>query len=172
MSQSSFIRFGLCFLFVFMAGCGADHLDDLRTFVRDAHKDRKPRIEPLPEVKTYESFVYAAMDGVDPFAQFNLKPRGTSTAGGPSPDLHRRKEPLEDYPLDSLKMVGTLTRGSESWAVIQAPDGTVHRAQAGNHMGQNFGKVLSIKEEKIELVELVQDPLGEWIERKASISIE
>lgn len=172
MRRFTFIRLSLLSLVIFIAGCGSDHLDDLRTFVRDAHKGRKPRIEPLPEVKTYEHFAYAAVDGVDPFTQSNLKPRGTATAGGPSPDLHRRKEPLEDYPLDSLKMVGTLTRGSESWAVIQAPDGTVHRAQTGNHMGQNFGKVLQIKEEKVELVELVQDPLGEWIERKASISIE
>lgn len=172
MSQRLVIRLSLLLLVVFIAGCGSDHLDDLRTFVENAHKDRKPRIEPLPEVKTYESFAYAAMEGVDPFAQFNLKPRGTATAGGPSPDLHRRKEPLEDYPLDSLKMVGTLSKGSENWAIIQAPDGTVHRAQTGNHMGQNFGKVLRIREEKVELVELVQDPLGEWIERKASISIE
>ena len=172
MKRRVFYRLGLILLVISIAGCGSDHLDDLRGFVRDAHKDRKPRIEPLPEVKTYESFVYSAEDGIDPFAQFNLKPRGTSTAGGPSPNLHRRKEPLEDYPLDSLKMVGTLSRGNENWAVIQAPDGTVHRTQIGNHMGQNFGKVLKINDEKVELVELIQDPLGEWIERKASRSIE
>ncbi len=85
--------------------------------------------------------------------------------------MNRRRDPLEDYPLDALKMVGTLTRGNQSWAVIQAPDGAVHRAKLGDHMGQNFGMVTKITENKVDLVELIQNPLGDWIEREANLAI-
>ena len=86
--------------------------------------------------------------------------------------MNRRKEALEDFPLDALKMVGTLSRGKQVWAVVQAPDGSVHRVQKGNFAGQNFGKIKSVSEEKIDLVELIQGALGEWIEREASLSIQ
>jgi type IV pilus assembly protein PilP len=86
--------------------------------------------------------------------------------------MNRRKEPLEDFPLDALKMVGTLSRGKQSWAVIQAPDGTVHRVQKGNYLGQNFGRIKRVSEEKVDLVELVQGAMGEWVEREASLAIQ
>lgn len=156
-------------LCVALSGCGSDGMDDLRDWVIKARKGRKPRVEPLPEIKTQESFVYSADTLADPFAPFNLKPRGVG--GGPSPDINRRKEPLEDYPLDALRMVGTLSRGNQSWAVVQAPDGAVHRAKIGDHMGQNFGMVTNITEERVNLVELIQNPLGDWIERDAKLAI-
>lgn len=147
-------------------------MDDLRQFVATAHAGRTPRVEPLPEVKTQEPFVYAAAKLDDPFAAANLKAQATQAAGaGPRPDMNRRKEPLEEYPLDALKMVGTLARGKQAWAVIQAPDGTVHRVAVGNHLGQNFGKILRVSEEKIELVELIQGTLGDWVERAASVAL-
>ncbi len=153
-----------------LAGCGGDNLDDVREFVRNAHADRKPRAEPLPEIKIHENFTYSAANLPDPFAPFNLKPQGTKgTIAGPDP--HRRREPLEAYPLDSLKMVGTLMRGKQAWAVIQAPDGTVYRVKVGDHMGQNSGQVVRITEEKVELVELIQGPLGDWVEREASLAL-
>jgi type IV pilus assembly protein PilP len=156
-----------------LAGCGGDDLSDVREFVKNAHADKKPRVEPLPEIKTQESFVYNAANLTDPFATFNLKPQGGKLAGGGpgGPDPNRRKEPLEDYPLDSLKMVGTLMRGKQAWAVVQAPDGTVHRAKVGDHMGHNFGLVTKVSEEKVDLIELIQGALGDWIEREASISL-
>ena len=157
-------------LCVALSGCGSDGMDDLRDWVVKERKGRKPRVEPLPEIKTQESFIYSAHALADPFAPFNLKPRA-ATAGGPSPDINRRKEPLEDYPLDALRMVGTLSRGNQSWAVIQAPDGAVHRAKVGDHIGQNFGMVTDITEEHVNLVELIQNPLGDWIERDANLAI-
>lgn len=157
-------------LCVVLSGCGSDGMDDLRDWVVKQRQSRKPRVEPLPEIKTHESFLYAADSMADPFAPFNLKPQGAS-GGGPRPDMNRRRDPLEDYPLDSLKMVGTLTRGNQSWAVIQAPDGAVHRAKVGDHMGQNFGMVRTITEDKVDLVELIQNPLGDWIEREANLAI-
>lgn len=151
-------------------------MDEVRKFVETEHAGRKPRVEPLPEIKTHETFTYAAMDGPDPFSLVNLRPAGVNpvAAGGngPQPDMNRHKEALEEYPLDSLKMVGTLSRRSQVWAIIQAPDGTVHRTQLGKHMGHNFGMITKISEEKIELVELIQGPAGNWIERASSIAIE
>lgn len=157
-------------LCVAVSGCGSDGMDDLRDWVIKERKGRKPRVEPLPEIRTQESFVYEADTLADPFAPFNLKPQG-GVAGGPSPDINRRKEPLEDYPLDALRMVGTLSRGNQSWAIIQAPDGIVYRVKNGDHMGQNFGMVTDITEENVKLVELIQNPLSDWIEREAKLAI-
>ncbi len=157
-------------LCVAVSGCGSDGMDDLRDWVIKERKGRKPRVEPLPEIRTQESFVYEADTLADPFAPFNLKPQG-GVAGGPSPDINRRKEPLEDYPLDALRMVGTLSRGNQSWAIIQSPDGIVYRVKNGDHMGQNFGMVTDITEENVKLVELIQNPLSDWIEREAKLAI-
>lgn len=155
-----------------LGACGNDGMDDLREFVATAHAGKKPKVEPLPEIKPQEPFAYAAEKLVDPFSARNLKSQTFQAAGaGPRPDLNRRKEPLEDYPLDALKMVGTLARGKQAWAVIQAPDGTVHRASVGNHLGQNFGTITRISDDKIDLVELVQGSLGDWVERPASVAL-
>jgi len=159
-------------LTVAISACANDSMEDLREFVAAAHKGRKPNIEPLPEIKPQEPFAYAAEKLVDPFSPRNLKSQALQTSGGgPRPDLNRRKEPLEDFPLDALKMVGTLARGKQAWAVIMAPDGTVHRASIGNHLGQNFGTITRISDDKIDLVELVQGSLGDWVERPASVAL-
>lgn len=166
------LRFsGLAILSLLLAGCGDDGLDTVREFVKNAHADRKPRVEPLPEIKTYETFAYSAHTLTDPFGAFNLKNSRAGKSTGPRPDTNRRKEPLEEFPLDALKMVGTLSRGKQVWAVIQAPDGTVHRMKNGDHMGQNFGMITRITDEKISLIELVQGALGDWVEREASVSL-
>jgi len=157
-----------------LGGCGGDGLNDLRDFTKNAFADRKPKIEPIPEVKPHEVYLYSAADLNDPFSPANLKSGGAvqKLSAGPRPDLNRRKEPLEDFPLEGLKMVGTLSRAKQVWAVIQAPDGTVHRVQKGNRMGQNFGRVTRILEERIDLVELHQGALGDWVEREASIALQ
>lgn len=157
-------------LCVALSGCGSDGMSDLRQWVQDERKGRKPRPKPIPEIKTTESFTYTAESLADPFAPFNLKPQGPG-GSGPRPEPGRRKEPLEEYPLDALRMVGTLTRRNQSWVVIQAPNGAVHRAKVGDHMGQNFGRVTKITEEKVDLVELIQNPVGDWVEREAKLAI-
>ena len=158
-----------------LSACGSDDLDEVRTFMREAHSDKKPKVEPLPEIKTQEVFAYSATNLVDPFASFNLKPssaaKGGSASGGAGPDPNRRKEPLEEFPLDSLKMVGTLARGKQAWAIIQAPDGSVHRAKQGDHLGHNSGLVTKVTEEKVDLIELIQGPLGDWVEREATLTL-
>ena len=159
--------------FGLLAGCSSDGLDDLREFVKTAHADRKPKIEPLPEIKPYEAYAYAASDLASPFSPANLKPQSLQAKlSGPRPDMNRRKEPLEDFPLDALKMVGTLSRGKQSWGIIQTSDGAVYRVQKGNHLGQNFGRITRVTDEKIDLVELIQGAMGEWVEREASIAVQ
>lgn len=155
-----------------MTACAERSMDDLRRFTETAYRDRKPDIEPLPRILPHESFVYTASKLTDPFSSANLQERkseGKATAGGP--DLTRRREPLEQYPLDALRMVGTLFRDQSAWVILRAPDGTIHRAKEGNYVGQSYGVITDIAEEKVSVKELVQGPNGNWIERGATIAL-
>ena len=154
-----------------VTACAEQSMSDLNRFVQNAHKDRKPRVEPLPRIRPHETFVYTASNLTDPFSPGNLGRRNPTPTGGVAPDLTRRKEPLEQYPLDSLSMVGTLSKGELSWAVIRAPDGTVHRAAEGNYLGQNYGKITKVSDEKLDILELVPGSNGNWSERETKIAI-
>jgi type IV pilus assembly protein PilP len=169
--KSTKLLLGAGLLSIALSGCSSDGLQDLRDFVNNAYADKKPKVEPLPEIKMQETFIYDPTNLADPFALHNLAPQSQKSAGGPRPDPNRRKEPLEDFPLDSLKMVGTLERGKQVWAIIQAPDGTVYRVQKGDHLGQNSGMVSKISEDKIDLIELIQGTMGDWVEREASLAL-
>lgn len=157
-------------LVLMLAACGANQKDDLDRFIQDAGKDMRGKIDPLPEVKPYEPFVYNE-DGAlqDPF-----KPRkAVSKIGSVQPNLDRPKEPGENYPLESLKYVGSLSRGKEIRALLKAPDNVMLEVRVGEHVGQNFGLVTSITEAEIKIKEIVQDELtGEWTERPASITLQ
>lgn len=155
-----------------VSGCADNTMSDLESFVANAHKDRKPKIEPLPRVKPNPTFKYTASELVDPFSSANLIQRRPSPGGGgPAPDPTRRKEPLEQFPLDALSMVGTLSNAAASWAIIRAPDGTIHRAGEGNYLGQNYGKIAAVKDTQVDIVELVPDIGGGWTEREATLAI-
>jgi type IV pilus assembly protein PilP len=153
------------------SACSGPQLDDLRDFTQSAYADRKPTVEPLPEIRPTRSFLYAATNLVDPFSPTNLRPTGGApSSGGWTPDKNRRKEPLEDFPLDALRMLGTITQAKKTWAVIGAPDGSVHHVRVGTHLGQNYGVITGIAEERISVMEKIQDPNGNWIDRKASLA--
>lgn len=160
-----------------VTACSSDGLSDLRTFTKNTHKDRKPRVDPIPEVKVFEKYAYTAYKLPDPFSRENLRNTGVSAkvndGEGLQPDMTRPKEALEEYPLDALTMVGTLERRNVIWGVIRvaSADGEMHRVKVGNHMGRNFGMVTEITEDKIVLVELVRSSLGDWIEREAAIKL-
>jgi type IV pilus assembly protein PilP len=157
---------------ILLIGCAEHKMDDLSRFVENVHKDKKPRVEPLPRIKPHETFTYTAAKLTDPFSTGNLRQSTPMTGGsGISPDLTRRKEPLEQFPLDSLSMVGTLARGDMIWAVIRAPDDTIHRAQSGNYIGQNHGKIEKVTAGKLVVNELVPGGNNNWVEREASIAI-
>lgn len=152
-------------------GCAEKRMDDLQRFVDNAYKDRKPRVDPLPRIKPHETFTYTASKLTDPFFAGNLGLSKPILPNGTAPDLVRRKEPLEQYPLDSLRMVGTLSQGNTSWAVIRAPDGTIHRAQKGNYLGQNFGQIEKITSNKLLIVELIPGNNRNWVERETNLAI-
>jgi len=154
-----------------MAGCADQSLRDLEAFVANTHKDRKPRVEPLPRIKPNPTFEYTAAELVDPFSEANLIQQRPSRDDGLAPDPTRRKEPLEQFPLDALSMVGTLSNAEASWAIIRTPDGTVHRAGKGNYMGQNYGRIQAVDDTQVEILELVPDAGGGWRERETSLAI-
>lgn len=167
--QNSFCIPLLC---VLLAGCGGGDLDEVRRYADEVKARPAAPIEPLPTVKTYDSFTYEAAALRDPFTPSQIGMAASAGAGGAlRPDLNRAREPLEDYPLDSLRMVGTLARDGQKWSLIQDKEGAVHRVQVGNYIGQNYGKITAITEQGTDLIEIVDDGQGGWIERPASLAL-
>jgi type IV pilus assembly protein PilP len=158
-----------------LLACADDPTSDLATYVETVKSQQVSRIEPLPEFRPYESFVYAANDLRDPFTEPSFSNRQAlppqMSDNGIKPDFERPSEPLEEYPLDSLRMVGTLEQNATSWALINDTDGTIHRVQTGNYAGQNHGKITHVTEFEVELTEIVPDGIGGWMERQATIAI-
>lgn len=156
---------------------GATH-SDLRQFVSQTEQAAKQtgRIEPLPDIKPYETYLYKAEGRRDPFtpSQASDAVQADAEGDGIRPDPNRRREALESYPLDSLRMVGTMQQDALTWAIVQVindPDAGIHRISLGNYMGQNHGRVVNINEEKIDLVEIVPNGLGGWRERELSVAL-
>lgn len=152
-----------------VGGCSSE-IDELKAFVRDSEKGLPRRIEPLPAVKPFEPFAYEGFDLPDPFKPRKLAVPKEGGAGGIAPDLNRRKEPLEAFPLEQLKMVGTLQQGKDMYALVRA-DKTLYRVKKGNYMGQNFGLITDVSESDIKLKEIVQDSAGDWAERQSVLPL-
>lgn len=156
-----------------LTGCGERHLDEVKKFVKDSDNLPRGSIKPLPEVKPYEAVTYNAFDLVDPFTPRKIgPPKGAQAGGGLQPDFNRRKEPLEAFPLENLKMVGVLQQNRVSHALIKAPDNNVFRVRAGNYMGQNFGRIVSVTESSVLLKEIVQDSSGSWEEKDQTLLLQ
>jgi type IV pilus assembly protein PilP len=157
-----------------LAACGSDEHQDLKEELKALTKDMRGRIEPLPVVKPYEPVPYKALDLPDPFGSAKIElaiaAAQKSKPGANAPDTTRPREPLEAYPLESLKMVGTLSQKGVTYALVRA-DASVYRVKAGNYLGQNFGVITGITDSQISLKELVQDASGDWTERKTALQI-
>ena len=153
-----------------LAGCGGESHQDLRTWMSEQGKGARGRLDPLPQIKPYDPFAYNAFDLPDPFKPRKIEP--TKGASKLAPDLARRKEPLEAYPLESLSMVGTLERNKTIYALVRTPDRDVYQIRAGNYVGQNFGVVTGIGEGEVKLKELVQDGAGDWTERSSTLQLQ
>jgi len=152
-----------------VAGCGGDTHQDMRAWMADQGKNVKGKIEPLPQVQPYEPFAYNAFDLPDPFKPRKIEPnRGDNRL---APDMTRRKEPLEAFPLESLTMVGTMQRGSNVFALVRTPAKDVFQKRTGNHLGQDYGVVTAITDNEIRLKELVQDSAGDWTERTSTLQL-
>lgn len=156
-----------------LAGCTGDDLSDLKQYVAQIKAQEPAPIKALPEIKPVETFLYVAGDRRDPFSagQDTVAEATQTSTSGIAPDLTRHKEELEQFPLDSLKMVGTLEQGGDLWALIESPDGVLHRVKPGDHMGLNYGQITLIDEDHIELTEIVPDGMGGYQERPAKISL-
>jgi type IV pilus assembly protein PilP len=153
-----------------LGGCGGDSHQDLREWMAEQGKGAKGRLEPLPQIKPYEPFAYNAFDLPDPFKPRKIEPtKGDSRL---APDLTRRREPLESYPLESLSMVGTLEKNKVVFALVRTPERDVYQVRLGNHMGQNFGVVTGIGDTEVKLKELVQDSGGDWTERSSTLQLQ
>jgi len=153
---------------VLLASC-ADEPSDLKKFITEADKTLPRRVDPLPQVKPFEPFGYEGFDLPDPFKPRKLAVK-QNDGGGLQPDLNRRKEPLEAFPLEQLKMVGTLQQGADIFALVKA-DKTLYRVKKGNYMGQNFGLITDITDSEVKLKEIVQDGTGDWAERVSSLPL-
>lgn len=158
-----------------LTACG-DRMGDLRQYANEVKARKGGHIEPLPQIKPFETYTYADQDDRSPFtpslqiaANANIG-KGTSTTGL-HPDFNRNREYLEQFPLDGLKMVGTLTLNGTLYALVKDSDNILHRVSVGNYMGQNYGKIISITDSDIKLREIVPDGQGGWSERVTDVTL-
>lgn len=165
---SSFAISGLCLSL--LAGCSQDQFSDLREFMATAGAAAQPPLESLPPVKPQEVFTYEPGDIADPFKPRSLKP--AKGGGAFEPDLTRPRGPLEQFPLDSLRMVGTMGKGGQMYALVKTAQNTLFRVKKGDYLGLNFGLVIGITDSSIELRETVQDGVGDWTETKAVLALQ
>jgi type IV pilus assembly protein PilP len=151
-----------------LAGCSND-MEKLEQQVAEIKGRPGERIEPLPEIKPYESFTYNAASLRSPFVP--SAPVRSDMASGVRPDVKRPREFLEQFPLDTMRMVGTLQLQGRNYGLVQGKDGLVHRVLPGSFMGQNDGRILSITATRISIIEIVPDGLGGYIERPAALAL-
>jgi type IV pilus assembly protein PilP len=157
---------------VVATGCSRD-MDDLDTYISATLAKGGGVIDKLPEIKPYDVFVYEAdIEGLrSPFDPDVADTAGATGGGGTHPDPERSREFLEQYPLDTVRMVGTLQLGETNYGLVQDSDGLIHRVVPGNYLGQNDGRVVSINESEIELIEIISDGIGGYLEREAGIGL-
>ena len=162
----------ILFLTLLVVGCGGEEFQDLRDFVNNAGAEMRGKVEPPPDIKPYEPFAYDNSSGIqDPFKQRKQDARNANRSGQNQPDLDRPKEELEDYPLESLKMVGYLYQKGVGHAVIRSSEGKIYRVKSGNYIGLNFGQITLVAETEVKVKEMVQDSAGDWTERESSLQL-
>jgi type IV pilus assembly protein PilP len=159
------------FLCVLLAACGSEKHSDLREFVKNSDNLPRGRIAPLPEIKPYSAVEYNAFDLTDPFKPRKIEPPKGTAVGGVQPDVTRRREPLEAYPLEALKMVGILKQKG-TFALVKTPDNNLFQVKSGNYLGQNFGRIVEISDTTIKLKEIVQDSNGNWEEKDQTLLLQ
>jgi type IV pilus assembly protein PilP len=158
-----------------LSGCGDGGVQEVKTWMAEVKQQTPVTVQKLSAPKKFTPFVYSAKDEIDPYNPVKLSVAlaklQASSNSSIKPDLDRRKEPLESFPLDTIKMVGTLEKPGLSYALLQV-DKSVFQAKVGNYIGQNFGMITKITDAEVELKEIVRDAAGEWVERKAKLELQ
>jgi len=157
-----------------LSACGDGGVGETRAWMKQVERQTVPKVKPLPEPKTFEPFAYDAREALDPFDQAKLlgeAARVAQAGNANQPDLDRPKELLENFPLDTMRMVGTIEKGGVKYALLQI-ERNLHRVRSGQRIGQNYGRITRIGEGAIEIRESVQDATGDWVERMAHIELQ
>ena len=165
-------------LALLVTACGSSGQEELQEWMNEQRALTKPKVIPIPEPKKFTPQVYNQETATDPFSNQKLtqalkreSSQTTSNAALVDPELSRRKEPLESFPLDSMKMVGTLMKEGLPVALLKV-DNLLYQVRPGNYLGQNYGKIMKVGETEVVLREIVQDAAGEWIERTATLQLQ
>jgi type IV pilus assembly protein PilP len=168
---------GLMLAALALAGCGSSDQEELQRWMAEQRSAIKPKVEPLPEPTKFAPQSYTQEGAVEPFSNLKLAQalkrdsnQATSNAALIAPELSRRREPLEAYPLDATVMVGSLIKVGQPVALVKV-DNLVYQVRAGNYLGQNYGRITKVDETSLTLREIVQDAAGEWIERTATLQL-
>lgn len=158
-----------------LAGCGDSNVREVRDWMEQVRRDTKPSVKPLPAPKDFIPYAYKGKDAVDPFSPNKLLgelAKAAETSDNPlKPDMRRPREELENFPLDTMRMVGTLQKGGINYALVQI-EKSVYRVKAGQRIGENYGLVTRVTDGAIDIRETVQDAAGEWVERKAKLELQ
>lgn len=164
------LRLPAILMMLVLAACGGG-MGDLEQYIASVKERPGGRIDPLPQIKPYETFNYSVQSQRSPFVQDRSGGMAPSSTG-PTPIKNRNKEYLEQFPLDTLNMVGTLEREGRTYGLVQTNDGLVHRVLPGNYLGQNDGRIVTVTEGRIEVEELVSNGIGNFFKRSAGIGID
>lgn len=166
---------GVAIVSLLLAGCSSDN-SDLEQWMTQTRAESRITIAKIPEPKRFVPFRYETSSDIDPFSNVKLQVAlarfSERNKGGLKPDLERRREPLEGYPLDAIRMVGHLQRASTGSVALLEVEKVVFQARAGQYIGQNFGRIIRVSETEVGIKELVQDAAGDWVEREATLQLQ
>lgn len=169
--RASGIRVLLVSAALLVLGCDRSGIQELRSYVDQVRARPPGPIEPLPEIQPVDSFVFEPGGRRDPFVMDTQTAAAAGKDNGLAPDPLRPKEELESYPLDSLRMVGTVQQQEIRWALVRTREGLVYRVRVGNYLGMNNGQIVDITDEAIRLTEIVSEIPGDWRERSATLAL-
>ncbi|MFS2033599.1 pilus assembly protein PilP [Polaromonas sp. CT11-55] len=160
-----------------LAGCGSSEQEELQQWMTEQRNATRPKVDPLPEPTKFSPQAYNQEGAIEPFSNQKLTQalkrdsnQATANVGLIAPELSRRKEPLEAYPLDATSMVGSLIKVGQPVALVKV-DNLIYQVRVGNYLGQNYGRITQVGETSLSLREIVQDAAGEWIERTATLQL-
>ncbi len=168
---------GFVLILLGLAGCGSSEQEELQQWMTEQRNATKPKVPPLPEPTKFAPQAYTQEGAIEPFSNQKLTQalkrdsnQATANAALIAPELSRRKEPLEAYPLDAAFMVGSLIKVGQPVALVKV-DNLIYQVRVGNYLGQNYGRITKVNETSLALREIVQDAAGEWIERTATLQL-